>query len=115
MSKKMIFLGLALLASSISSLADENKNDKPSAVAHEVRFLSVDLRSDGLGTVVARPCDKSVGCDLLYARIDTNTKMSQNDKMLTSREAKKIKWHSGVLAINDNGRAVSIRLFGRSR
>lgn len=114
MSKRMILVGLALLATSGSSLADKDKN-APRAAAYEVRFLSVDLRSDGLGSVVARPCDKSVGCDLLYARIDTRTKLSQNDQALTSREAKKIKWHSGVLAINDYGTAVSIKLFGRSR
>lgn len=115
MSKKMFFWGLALLAASGSGFADEDKGDPRGAAAHEVRFLSVDLRSDGLGSVVARPCDKSVGCDLLYARIDTKTRLSQNDQVLTSREAKKIKWHSGVLAINGYGTAVSIKLFGRSR
>lgn len=113
MSKKMLLLGMTLLAISTSSWGDVHKNEPRSAAAYEVRFLSVDLRSDGLGTVIARPCDKSVGCELLYARIDSNTKLSQRDKILTSREAKKIKWHSGVLAINDHGKAVSIRLFGR--
>lgn len=115
MSKKIVLLGLALLAISTGSFGDAGKHDPRSTTAYEVRFLSVDLRSDGLGTVVARPCDKSVGCDLLYARIDKKTIFSQNNQALTSREAKHIKWQSGMLAINDNGAAVSVKLFGRSR
>ena len=112
MSKKIVLLGLALLVVSANSLGNEYKKTPGSATAYEVRFLSVDLRSDGLGTVVARPCDASADCELLYARIDTKTKMSRNNQTLTSREAKREKWHSGVIAINKFGTAVSIRLFG---
>lgn len=105
-------LALSLLLLSTSSDATKYKKSPGSATAYEVRFLSVDLGANGLGTVVARPCDESVGCELLYARIDSKTQLSQNDKALTRREAKRLEWHSGVIAINRVGAAVSIKLFG---
>ncbi len=112
---KIVLLSLSLLFLSSGIEAEKYKRSPGSPHAYEVRFLTVELHANGLGTVVARPCDTSADCELLYARIDPMTKLFRNKKQLTPREARKLKWHSGVIAINSYGTAVSIKLFGGRR
>lgn len=112
---KIALLSVSLLFMSSGTEAEKYKKPPGSPHAYEVRFLTVELHANGLGTVVARPCDSPVGCELLYARIDPMTKLFKNKKQLTPREARKLKWHSGVIAINSYGTAVFIKLFGGKR
>lgn len=99
---------LLLLLVSNSSFSDRYKRTLGTVPALEVTFLSVSLGANGLGTLVARPCDVSVECDLVYARIDTKTKIDRGGIALSNREARRIYWGFGVLAVDEHGAAVLI-------
>lgn len=105
--KSTVFV-LSLLLLSTSGESTEYKKTPGSASAYEVQLLSVDFYANGLGSVVARPCDDSVKCEMIYARIDSKTIFSNNEKVMTRREARRFSWHSGVIAIDAFGTAVSM-------
>lgn len=77
-------------------------------LSQEATFLSMQLKSNGLGTVVAKPCDDE--CDLIYARIDSRTLLSVNQKPISVREARKLKWSLGSITVDDNGKALALNL-----
>lgn len=101
----VVLITLPLLTSADQLYSAASKN-----VALEVSFLSVDIASNGLGSVVARPCDDVDQCALIYARISESTKFTLNRNEITLREARRVNWAFGTIAVDDNGNAVKVSL-----
>ena len=100
----------ALLAMPLLAFADQLYSSASSNLAHEVSFLSVDIASNGLGSVVAKPCDDYDQCALIYARIGLKTKFTLNRTEITLREARKANWSFGTISVDDHGTAVKVSL-----
>ncbi len=95
-----------LLLLSVTATANQIVRAPGSPVALEVDFLSVEIRANGTGSVVARPCDEQMECDLIYSLISAKTTFMLNGEKIGLKQARREKWDIGVLAYDEQKNAV---------
>lgn len=105
---KNIILMTACVLASFGAIADSSSK-LPEGRMAEVRVLSLEFQGQQRASMVARPCDKHVTCDSIYARIDEQTVWDDDGQAITYKQARKLNWIAAVLVIDKHNNAQFIR------
>jgi len=74
----------------------------------EVHVLSLQFQNNNQASLVARPCDKDVGCDNLLVRINNKTTLRDNGTIINFRQAKRLKWELAVVVVDKFNNALML-------
>lgn len=105
---KNIILLTACGLASFGAIADSSSKSSEGRMA-EVHVISLSFQGGGNASMVARPCDKYVTCDNIYARIDEKTVWDDDGQVITYKQARKLNWLAAVLVVDKFNHAQFIR------
>ena len=110
LKRKLMLMAVCGLAS-LSAIANSPVMPEGGRL-EEVHVLSLDFQGQRRASMVARPCDKFVGCENILARIDEKTTWRDNGELITYKQARKLDWKAALIVVDKHNNALMIsRLF----